>query len=167
MLPLTDAAIRSSFVNATKREIRDAVLPDLGTLDWDRLDLLGWRDTMKDNTGYVVVDIDGTAVGVRFTTAPRTGPRRRTLCSWCQDVIVADDVTLYVARRGGAPGRRGDTIGTLICSDFGCNGNVRRRPTLTEVGSADEQDRLNLIDRRIDGLRQRSTDFVRQILATR
>ncbi len=166
MYALTDAAIRSSFINASKREVRDAILPNLATIDWDARDLLGWRDSKKDNTGYVVTVLDDTPVGVRFTTAPRTGPRRKSLCAWCQDVVVEDDVTMYVARRGGAPGRKGDTIGTLICSEFGCNEHVRRTPTLTEVGSSDEQDRINLIHKRIDGLRERSTSFVRQVLAT-
>lgn len=166
MQSLTDAAIRGAFINTTKRETRDAILPDLDTIEWDQIDLLGWRDRKKDNTGYAVVELDGTPVGVRFTTARLPGARRKALCSWCQDVIVSDDVTMYVARRGGAAGRKGDTIGTLICSDFGCSRNVRRKPTLTEVGSADEQDRRSLIAQRIDGLRERSAGFVRQVLAT-
>lgn len=165
MQSLTDADIRASFSNASRREVREAILPDLAEIDWDNIDFLGWRDRKKDNTAYVVLELDGTPVGVRFTAAPRTGPRRRTLCAWCQDVIVADDVTMYVARRAGAAGRRGNTIGTLICTEFGCNGNVRRRPTVSEVGSTDETDRIRLIDKRIAVLRERSTDFIRQVLA--
>lgn len=167
MLSLTDAAIRGSFINASRREVREATLPDLTTIPWDDTEFLGWRDRKKDHTGYVVIEIDGAPVSVRLTTAPRKGPRRRALCAWCQDVVVEDDVTMYVARRGGAAGRKGDTIGTLICSDFGCNANVRRKPTLTEVGSGADEDRIALIERRIDGLRQRSDDFVRRVLATR
>lgn len=167
MHSFTEAEIRASFINASKREVRDAILPDLSTIDWDALDLLGWRDTKKENTGYAVTVLDDSLVGVRFTSAPRTGPRRKALCAWCQDVVVEDDVTMYVARRGGAAGRKGDTIGTLICTDFGCSANVRRTPTLTEVGSSDEQDRINLINKRITRLRERSTNFVRQVLATR
>lgn len=166
MQPLNDAAIRAAFVNASRREVREAILPDLDEIDWESIDFIGWRDRKKDNTAYVVLEVDGNPVGVRFTSAPRTGPRRRTLCAWCQDVVVADDVTMYVARRAGQAGRRGNTIGTLICSEFGCNRNVRRRPTLSEVGSTDEADRIRLIDRRIGVLRERSTDFVRQVLAT-
>lgn len=167
MLPLTDAAIRGSFINASRREAREATPPDLTTISWDDTDFLGWKDRKKDNTGYVVVEIDGEPVGVRFTTAPRKGPKRRALCAWCQDVVVEEDVAMYVARRAGAPGRKGDSIGTLICSDFGCNANVRRKPTLTEVGSGAEEDRIALIQRRIDGLRSRSDEFVRRVLATR
>ena len=129
MHPLTDAAIRSSFVNASRREVREAILPALSGIDWDATDLLGWRDRKKDATAY--------------------------------------DVTMYVARRAGAPGRRGNTIGTLICGEFGCSANVRRRPTLTEVGSSDENDRIALIARRIGALREHSTEFVRQVASTR
>lgn len=166
MQPLTEAALRSSFVNASRREVREAILPDLTEIDWEKTDFVGWRDRKKDNTAYVVLEIDASPVGVRFTRTPPSGPRRRTLCAWCQDVVVANDVTMYVARRAGAPGRRGDTIGTLICTEFGCNGNVRRRPTLSEVGSADEDDRIRLIERRISKLRDHATDFIRQVAAT-
>lgn len=167
MQSLTDAAIRGSFVNASRREVREALLPDLAEINWEQTDFLGWRDRKQDNTAYVVVEIGTSLVGVRFTRTSRTGPRRRTLCAWCQDVVVADDVTMYVARRAGAPGRRGDTIGTLICTEFGCNSNVRRRPTLSEVGSSDENDRIRLVDRRIRALREHATDFVGQVAATR
>lgn len=166
MQALTDAAIRDSFVNASRREVREAILPDLTAVDWDATDLLGWRDRKKDNTAYVVLEIDQRPVGVRLTTAPPSGPRRRTLCTWCRDVIVADDVAMYVARRAGAAGRRGNTIGTLVCRDFGCSAHVRRRPTLTEVGSSDENDRIMLVDRRIRALREHSSEFVRQVAAT-
>lgn len=47
MQALTDAAIRSSFVNASRREVREAILPDLTDIDWDATDLLGWRDRKK------------------------------------------------------------------------------------------------------------------------
>ena len=166
MKPLTDAAIRSSFINASRREVREAILPDLTELDWEATDVLGWRDRKKDTTAYVVLELDGAPVGVRLTTAPPAGRRRRTLCSWCRDVIVADEVTMYVARRAGTAGRRGNTIGTMVCRDFGCSANVRRRPTLTEVGSSDENDRIRLIDKRIQALRLHSSDFVRQVAAT-
>lgn len=167
MQPLTDPAIRSSFINASRREVREAVLPDLAEIDWHTTDLLGWRDRKRDTTAYVVLELDGIPVGVRLTTAPPSGARRRTLCSWCRDVIVAEDVTMYVARRAGASGRRGNTIGTMICREFGCSANVRRRPTLTEVGSDDENDRIRLVDRRIQALREHSSDFVRHVAATR
>jgi hypothetical protein len=92
--------------------------------------------------------------------------RRKALCAWCTDVVVTDDVTLYVARRGGSAGREGNTIGTLICTDFRCSANVRRKPTLAEAGR-DEGAAALIVERRIAGLRERSAHFVAEILSTR
>lgn len=83
------------------------------------------------------------------------------MCAWCEDVIVTDDVTLYVARRGGAVGRRGDTIGTLICTAFLCSQNVRRTPTSAESV------RERIVEQRVAGLRERSTRFVEENLSAR
>lgn len=44
MRALTAPEIHASFVNSTRREAAQAVLPDLSALDWDRLDYLGWTD---------------------------------------------------------------------------------------------------------------------------
>ena len=41
MEKLTEKQVRASFVNASKGEVQRINLPDLGALDWDRLDLLG------------------------------------------------------------------------------------------------------------------------------
>jgi hypothetical protein len=75
--------------------------------------------------------------------------------------------SLFVARRGGASGRDGNSLGTLICEDFSCSANVRRRPTEAEAGSAADEVRDALVAERIAGLRERSTRFVQQIAATR
>lgn len=48
MLTLTESTIRSSFVNASRKEVAVASLPpDLGSMteeDFAELDLLAWRD---------------------------------------------------------------------------------------------------------------------------
>ncbi|MGN8244526.1 FBP domain-containing protein [Cellulomonas soli] len=167
MNTLTEKQIRASFVNASRREATQATLPDLDALRWDRLDYLGWRDRKAPLSAYVVVELDDEPVGVLLRSSEGRRTRRSTVCAWCEDVVVTDDVTLYVARRGGAAGRRGDTIGTLICTDFGCSTNVRRVPTRSEAGTATEAERLQIVERRIDGLRERSTRFVQEIVRTR
>ncbi len=166
MHPLTEKQIRDSFVNASRREATQATLPDLDALEWDRLDYLGWRDRKAPLAAYVVLEVDGQPTGVLLRSGDRSRQRRRAVCAWCEDVVVTDDVTLYVARRGGASGRRGNTIGTLICTDFLCSANVRRPPTRTEAGS-DESARALMVARRVEGLRERSTRFVEEILSTR
>lgn len=161
--PLSERDIRASFVNASKREVAQASLPDLESLDWEALEYLGWRDS-KRPLGYVVVEVEGAPRGVILRAAPPStalaGRRRRAICAWCEDPLETADVTLQVAKRAGAAGRKGDTVGTLICTDYVCSRNVRRKPTFSELGSNDPDDREFFIMRRIEGLRERSAAFV-------
>lgn len=168
MIPLTEKQIRACFVNTSRREAAQATLPDLGALDWERLEYLGWRDRKAPLSAYVVLELDGEPTGVLLRSSD-TGPGRRrskAMCAWCEDVIVTEDVTLYVARRGGAAGRRGDTIGTLICTDFVCSQNVRRKPTSVEAGTDLEAVRERILEQRVAGLRERSTRFVEEVRST-
>lgn len=167
MNPLTEQQIRAGFVNTTRREAAQATLPDLSSLDWERLDYLGWRDRRAPLAAYVVTFVDDRPVGVLLRSTEKSGARRtKGVCAWCEDVVATDDVTLYAARRGGAAGRKGNTIGTLICTGFECSRNVRRRPTFTESGN-DPVVAASLTEMRILGLRERSAQFVREVLSTR
>lgn len=168
MNPLTEKQIRASFLNASKREAAQATLPDLDGLDWERLDYLGWRDRKAPLSAYVVLELDGEPTGVllRSTDAKAGGKRTKGVCAWCEDVVVTEDVSMYVAKRGGASGRNGNTIGTLICTEFACSRNVRRTPTFTEAGN-DPAMRELITDRRIAGLRERAARFVAEVGSTR
>lgn len=169
MRPVSESEIRASFANASRREANQATLPDLDTIEWDRLEYLGWRDRKAPLLAYAVVPVEDELVGVllRPTERRADSPRRRTVCTWCEDIVNTDDVMLYVARRGGAAGKKGDTIGTLICTDFRCSANVRRRPTSAEAGGDVEQSRELFIALRIDGLTERSARFAREVRRTR
>lgn len=167
MNPLTEQQIRSCFVNATRREAAQATLPDLDAQRWDRLDFLGWRDRKAPLSSYVVLEVEGETVGMLLRSTERRNNRRKAVCAWCEDVVVTDDVTLYVARRAGAAGRKGDTVGTLICTDFLCSQNVRRAPTRSEAGNASEEERALIVQRRTAGLRERSLRFAAEVLRTR
>ncbi|MBA3843543.1 MAG: FBP domain-containing protein [Actinobacteria bacterium] len=167
MEPLTEKQIRASFVNASKREAAQATLPDLDALRWDRLDYLGWRDRKAPLSAYAVLEVDGSPTGILLRAGDPGAERvkRKSVCVWCNDIVVTDDVTLYVARRAGAAGRQGNTIGTLICTDFVCSENVRRRPTSAEAGT-DDAVREQIVERRIAQLRERSEQFVAEVLST-
>ncbi|WP_420112166.1 FBP domain-containing protein [Pseudactinotalea sp.] len=167
MTPLTDAQIRASFVNATRREITNANLPDLDDLRWDRLEYLGWRDRKAPLVAYVVIELDDVPTGIVLRAADRSGGRRPAMCAWCEDIVEIDDVHLFTARRAGAVGRKGDSIGTLICGDFRCSKNVRRTPTASEAGSNIAEVRELIIADRIEGLRERATAFVAEVARTR
>ncbi len=140
-------------MNASKRERAAVRLPaDFATLDWDALDYLGWRDLKTPNVGYVVTWIDDDPVGLRLQRADAR-PRSRAQCSWCADVRLPNDVVLYTTKRAGAAGRRGDTLGTLICEDFQCSRNVRRLAPSAYVGfdrEAARQTRIVMLQEHVD-----------------
>nr|WP_221203696.1 FBP domain-containing protein [Modestobacter versicolor] len=165
---MTEKQIRASFVNATRREVASATLPDLTDVPWDRLDYLGWRDRRAPLAAYVVLELDGEPTGVllRAGTPAASGRHRKALCSWCRD-LSSVEASLYVARRAGASGRAGNTVGTLICQDFTCSQHVRRPPTSSEAGTGAEAIADQLVAERTTGLRERSAQFVRGVLATR
>ncbi|WP_182111878.1 FBP domain-containing protein [Actinotalea sp. JY-7876] len=163
MNPLTEKQIRSSFVNCSRREAAQLALPlDLAQTRWDRLDLLGWIDRKAPLRAYVVVPVDDAPVGVALRAPEPGGRRRRAVCAWCEDVYATNDVALYVAARAGAAGRKGDTVGTLVCTTFECSRNVRRLPKIVELGT-DPADVV--VERRVAGLRARSERFVREVLS--
>ena len=163
MRPLTDAQIRASFLNASRSERKNLTLPPaFDDLEWDRLDFLGWRDPKLPNVGYVVLDLDGDPVGLLMRQAD-TRTRTRPQCSWCSDVTLPNEVVLYTTRRAGDAGRRGDTVGTLICENFECPQNVRRLPPSAYLGF----DREAARDRRIETLREHVENFVRDVRGDR
>ena len=160
MLPLTESAIRGAFVNASRKEVSDLTLPaDFESLDWDRLDYLGWRDRKLARRSYVAVPFEGSVAAILLAPAEAT-PRARAQCSWCQDVTLPNDVMFYGARRAGAAGRNGDTVGTLVCANFECSANVRKLPPLAYIGFDAEAARVL----RIEVLRERAAAFAAAVI---
>ena len=156
MLPLTEKDIRSSFVNASRREVGDLTLPsDLDILDWERLDFLGWRDKKFPRRAYVVLRQGETVTGILLQQAEAL-PRARVLCSWCQDITLTDDVVFYGVKRAGAAGRKGNTIGTLVCAGFGCSVNARKLPAVAYLGFDVHAAR----EKQVAGLQERVRRFV-------
>ena len=134
MLSLDETNIRASFVNASRKEVSDLSLPDgFSELRWDRLDYLGWRDRRISRRAYLVIPVDDDVVGIVLRQA-EASPRSRAQCSWCQDVRLPNDVVFYSAKRGGEAGRKGDTVGTLVCSEFQCSANVRTALPMAYLG---------------------------------
>ncbi|MFI9308394.1 FBP domain-containing protein [Streptomyces triculaminicus] len=136
MEQLGENAIRASFVNCSKGEARRISLPKgLAELPWADLDFLGWRDPGAPDRGYIVALRDGEPVGVTLRV-PQGGPRsmaKTTLCSVCLTGHAGSGVSLLAARKVGASGRDGNTVGTYICTDLACSLYVRGKkvPELT------------------------------------
>ncbi|HIY67268.1 MAG TPA: FBP domain-containing protein [Candidatus Agrococcus pullicola] len=132
MQSLTESFIRASFVNASRKEVKDMRLPgffeELQEPDWPDLDFLGWRDPKLPRRGYTVLPrLDNDPVGIVLKQA-EASPRSRAMCNWCRDVRLPNEVVFWSAKRAGSAGRRGNTVGTLICRDFECSRNVRNDP---------------------------------------
>jgi hypothetical protein len=159
MLPITPEAVRASFVNASRRELTDMTVPDLDAVAWHDLTFLGWRDPKVSRRAYAVVPtLDGHIVGVLFRQA-EASPRSRAQCSWCQDVKLPNDVVFFSAKRSGPAGRKGDTVGTLVCQDFQCSRNVRKTPPPAYEGYDVEAARL----RRMADLQLRVAAFAAEV----
>ena len=156
MLTLTEGLVRESFLNASQKDLKQLTLPsDFDRLDWGSLDYLGWRDRKVGRRAYLVVPVDGTPTGVVLQQT-ETRPRRRAQCSLCQDVHLPNDVVFFGARRAGAAGRKGDSVGTLICAEFQCSVNARTTYSIPYLGFDVDAAR----DERIARLRERAAGFV-------
>lgn len=161
MHTITSNQIRASFINATRSEASKLNLPrNFDSLDWERLDFLGWRDPKMPLRGYLVVPRPTGLTGIMLR-APEGGPKkgRSVLCELCRAVFSKEDVLLWVARRAGQSGRDGNTVGTLICADFLCSDNVRVEPPANAINP----DPGVVVERQIDGLLIRTGQFLERV----
>lgn len=128
MMPVTEPAVRSSFINCTKGEAKRIGVPkDLAERRWADLDFLGWRDPAAAHRAYLVAESDAGLVGLVLRVATRTGLARRSMCSLCLTTHTGDGVALMSARKAGAAGRSGDSVGAYLCSDLACSLHLRRK----------------------------------------
>jgi hypothetical protein len=159
MRPIDEREIRASFINASRKETSSITLPaGFAEIDFDRLDFLGWTDPKLPRRSYVVAEVEGVLTGALLQRAEQR-IATRAQCSWCDDVTLRNDVQFFAARRAGAAGRNGNTIGTLVCSEFGCSRTVRLLPPLAYEG----YDRETARDQRILRLQEHVTAFLREI----
>lgn len=153
MLAITERDIRASFINASRKEVSSMSLPaGFAEVDFDRLDYLGWSDQKFARRAYVVAEVDGRLTGVLLQRAEQR-VLSRAQCSWCDDVTLRNDVQMFTARKAGAAGRNGDSVGTLACAEFGCSHNVRMLPPLAYEGFDREAARLARIERLCENVR--------------
>ena len=129
MKPLTEQDLRASFVNCSKGEAKRLAVPrDLAERPWEHLDFLGWRDPGAPDRSYLVTERDGRTVGIamRFPASQR-GFLHRSMCSLCLTTHPGGGVSLMTARKAGAAGREGNSVGVYMCTDLACSLYVRGR----------------------------------------
>ncbi|MEU6549534.1 FBP domain-containing protein [Streptomyces sp. NPDC046915] len=127
MKSLTEQEIRDSFVNCSKGEAKRLALPrDLDRRPWDDLDFLGWRDPGAPDRSYLVAERHGGLIGItlRFPSSQR-GFLHRSMCSLCLTTHRGGGVSLMTARKAGAAGRAGNSVGVYMCTDLACSLYVR------------------------------------------
>jgi treble-clef zinc-finger protein len=159
---MTDQQVRRSFVNCSKGEANSATLPrDLADLPWGELEVLGWRDAKAPLRGYLVVQRESGPVGITLRAADsRMSVRRTVMCLLCRSTQSGDAVSLFTARRAGAAGRNGNTVGTYVCADLGCAARVR-----TEIPPwLRERDPAEVGEEQAAELRHRVEEFVDAVL---
>ncbi|MEU0114236.1 FBP domain-containing protein [Streptomyces bobili] len=140
MRTLGEQDIRNSFVNCSKGEAKRLAVPrDLEARPWGDLDFLGWRDPGAPDRSYLVLERGGRPVGVtlRFPASQR-GFLHRSMCSLCLTTHPGGGVSLMTARKAGAAGREGNSVGLYMCTDLACSLYVRGRK-IPESGSRFEE----------------------------
>ena len=166
MQPLAERDIRRSFVNCSKGEAERVNLPaGLAGLPWADLDFLGWRDPGALERAYLVAERDGELTGVTLR-APAPGARRsftsRSMCSLCLTMRTASRVALMTARRTGAAGRQGNSVGQYLCTDLACSLYVRGRK---DPAVRTEQDEYIARDDKIARMLANLGAFLEKVLA--
>ncbi|WP_040765859.1 FBP domain-containing protein [Tsukamurella sp. 1534] len=162
MHALTQNEIVSAFRGATKSEVKRVTFPqDFAETDFDRLEFYGWHDRKIPHRAYVAVPTDDGLVSILLSRA-ETKPKAKAMCTWCRDVDITSQAVLYTVRRGGSAGRKGDTIGVLVCEDFRCSANARKLPPAFHKGT--DVDAIR--EQNLDDLRWRVGAFVAQVLST-
>ncbi|MFJ6838283.1 FBP domain-containing protein [Streptomyces sp. NPDC091209] len=132
MRSLTERDIRASFLNCTRGEAERLATPrDLGQRPWDDLDFLGWRDPGAPDRGYLVTEREEGLAGITLRwPSSRRGLAHRSMCSLCLTTHPGGGVSLMTARKAGAAGREGDSVGVYICADLACSLYVRGKKAL-------------------------------------
>lgn len=167
MDPLTEQAIRASFVNCSKGEASRLRMPDLAAVPWRDLDFLGWTDPGAPQRAMLVMPGDEAPVGIvlRRPDARRTSAIRSSMCRVCFTGHTADGVTLFVAPLAGPAGRQGNTVGEYLCSDLACSLYLRgkRQPR----GRLVRHEETLTLDERTDRAMTNLTGFVKRVTSGR
>jgi hypothetical protein len=128
MKPISEGDIRRSFVNCSRGEAERMKLPaDFAGIPWPDLDFLGWRDQGAPDRAYLIAERDDHLTGITLR-ATRGHPRNftaRSMCSVCLTTHTAGGVALMTARRAGAAGRQGNSVGQYLCTDLACSLYIR------------------------------------------
>lgn len=166
MEPISEKAIRGSFVNCSKGEAGRIRLPrDFAATPWADLDFLGWTDPGAPLRALLVVPGDDGPLGIqlRRPEARRADAVRSSMCRVCLTGHASTGVTLFVAPLAGAAGRRGNSVGEYLCSDLACSLYLRgkRQPKMRLI----RHEETLTLDERIDRAMTNLAAFTKRIVS--
>ncbi|WP_203710724.1 FBP domain-containing protein [Asanoa siamensis] len=169
MEPLTEDAIRDSFVNCSKGEAGRIRLPAGfagGGVPWADLDFLGWTDPAAPLRALLVLPGDDGPTGIVLRRPePRraAGLTRSSMCHVCLTEHAASGVALFVAPLAGPAGRNGNTVGQYLCADLACSLYLRgkRQPKMRMV----RREETLTLEERIERAMANVTAFARRVAA--
>ncbi|MBF6160586.1 FBP domain-containing protein [Nocardia cyriacigeorgica] len=162
MRAMTRAEVRSAIVNLdpTQKKVHLPVWFD--EVQWHRIDYLGWRDLRAPMRVYLVADVDDRATGILLRQHPNQGDlgSRAMMCDLCRFSRRFNEVSLFTAQRPSRDKRqRLSTVGLHLCTDLDCSANVQSKPIVGPFAPPVEE----TIGRRREGLRERTTTFLRSV----
>lgn len=113
---ITEQQLKKLFPKSKKLK-----LPDLSTIDLNRLTYLSWNDS-RSNKKYILYELEGQLVGIECTFSPST---TKNICSICHcHGEVTHFSTITKAKKVNNPDYY-KSIGNLICVDTSeCNKNI-------------------------------------------
>jgi len=159
MRPLTERAIRASFVNCSKGAAKRLAVPtDLADRPWPDLDFFGWRDPAARGRAYLVAESGDDLVGMTLRVATPTGVARKNLCTLCLTTHTGDDIALMTARKSGKDGQQGNSVGAYLCADLACSLYLRGK----KAGGKRIEESLTL-DEQIDRTLGNLAAFLRKV----
>lgn len=161
MKAMTETDIRAAMVNAQPGEAAAMPLPGLHEVVWDDREYLGWRDPQAPQRAYLVYWRDDRPLGLALRASESRLQAGSAMCSLCQTLQPAGQVRMFSAAVVGEAGRRGNSVGTYICSDLGCSLLIRIAPPRAEW----QPDPSVVIAAKGEGLLSRLRAFSERVLA--
>lgn len=160
--PLTDAQIRSSFINCSKGEAKRMNVPrNLDAIAWDGLQFFSWIDDKNPQKACLIIpDQDGNTAGIVLTRAKTQG-KRAQMCSFCMTLHPGSGISLFSAAKVGEAGRRGNTLGTYICSNLRCHDYVTGKKKPEGIRQMDE---TLSTEQRLERMQENARSFVKRLV---
>lgn len=158
---LTDAQIRKSFINCSKGEAKRLNVPNgLDQVAWDDLRFFSWIDAKNPQKAAIVVPAeDGSVSGVLLTRAKAQG-KRAQMCSFCMTLHPGSGISLFSAAKTGDSGRRGNTLGTYVCSNLRCVDYVTGKKKPEGIRQMDETLK---VEQRLERMIENARGFVERL----